>query len=370
MGGSRGNRPRQRAAPGVAPGTLVRDPHAHHSEFAVFAYGPEHLEELHVRDLDELVASRADVPVVWVDVDGVGDVDALQLMGDDFGLHPLALEDVVSLGQRPKFEAYAQQLFLVLQMPRADSVATEQLSLFLGAGFVITVQEQPGDPFELVRERLRSGRPRIRGAGSDYLAYALIDAVVDAYFPVIDACAQRLEELEEELDGADPESLARRILGVRRELLAVRRAVSPLRDVIGSLMRDDSGFVSDETRLYLRDCQDHTLRIVEMVETQRELAAGLRDMHLSLVSHRMNEIMKVLTIISTIFIPATFVAGVYGMNFDASASRFNMPELSWAFGYPVALLLMGAMALAMLLFFRRRGWLGGRQPGPTAGERR
>jgi len=348
-------------APGTSPGTLVVPADARPPRVRVIAYGPDRIEEREIKDLAELRALRGQWPVLWVDVDGLGDLSVLETLGSIFGLHRLALEDVLNLHQRPKAERFGEHLFVVARMPLTDEpgrLETEQLSLFLGKDFLISFQERPGgDCFDPVRTRLRAGKGRSRGAGPDYLAYALLDGVVDAYYPVLEACGDRLDALEDELFGRPAPGIAQRVHQVRRELLAVRRAVWPLREELATLVREPDELVADETRVYLRDCYDHVVQMIDLLETYRDLGAGLMEIHLSLLSHRMNEIMKVLTIIATIFIPLTFIVGVYGMNFDPDAGPFSMPELRWPWGYPAVMLFMAALAAGMLLYFKRRGWL-------------
>jgi magnesium transporter len=237
---------------------------------------------------------------------------------------------------------------------------TEQFSLFLGKGFVLTFQEgRPGDCFDPVREQIRKGVGRLREAGPDHLAYALLDAVIDAYFPVLEAYGESLEDLEEDLLWDPRRQSVIQIHAIKRDLLTLRRAIWPLRDVIGLLLREEPAFILPETHPYLRDCYDHIVQIIDLVETYRELTSSMMDVYLSSVSNRMNEIMKVLTVISTIFIPLSFIAGVYGMNFNPQASPLNMPELNWAWGYPLCLGLMGCVAGALVVYFWRRGWLSG-----------
>lgn len=358
----RRRRQRGHHAPGTSPGTLIVPPDAKPTKLRVIAYGPDRIEERVLTDPQEIVPLLGQWPVVWVDVDGLGDVSVLERLGSLFGLHRLALEDVLNLHQRPKAERYGEHLFLVARMPVAQesgALETEQLSIFLGSNFLITFQERPGgDCFDPVRARLAGGKGRSRTSGPDYLAYALLDSVVDAYYPVLESCGDRLDELEEELFGRTPPGAARRVHQVRRDLLTVRRAVWPLREELATLVRDPDPLVAAETRVYLRDCYDHVVQMIDLLETYRDLGAGLMEIYLSLLSHRMNEIMKVLTIMASIFIPLTFIVGVYGMNFDTSWPA-NMPELRWRYGYPVVMAVMAAIAGGMLLYFRRRGWLGG-----------
>jgi magnesium transporter len=309
-------------------------------------------------DVAAIPETLDDWSMVWINVVGLGDEATLRQIAERFGLHRLAVEDVVNVHQRPKVEAYGELLFIVIRKARyTEFLESEQVSLFLGDGFVLTFQERSDHSFEGVRERIRHGRGRIRHAGADYLAYALIDAVVDGYYPVLERYGERIEALEGEVLEQPTPSTVRQVHQMKRELLALRRAIWPKRDAINLLLRDENGRISDETRIHLRDCYDHTIQIIDMLETLRELASGLMDMYLSSVGHRMNEIMKVLTIFAAIFIPLSFIAGLYGMNFDTSLPG-NMPETKWPYGYFVALGLMAAVASGLLLCFRHMGWIG------------
>jgi magnesium transporter len=356
---------RRRPPPGSPPGTLAPPPpEAPPARLRAIAYGPEGIETEEIAgaaDLGRLDPLRARHAVLWVDVEGLGDHRLIEALGERFGLHALALEDVAHAGQRPKLEAYDDHLFVVVRMPRAQpQLASEQVALFLGDGWLLTFQEWPGDCFDPVRARLREGRGRIRRLGADYLAYALVDALIDSHFPILEALGERVEALEAEALAQSGQDTVARIHALKRDLLVLRRAVWPLRDTVGALLRDDTPLVAETTRVYLRDCHDHAFQLMDMVEVYREIAIDLIDIHLSSVAARTNEIMKVLTVIATIFIPLGFIAGVYGMNFDPDVSPLNMPELRWAFGYPMALALMAAVAAGLLGWFWRRGWLGGR----------
>ncbi|MHC4948226.1 MAG: magnesium/cobalt transporter CorA [Planctomycetota bacterium] len=344
--------------PGTAPGTLVIDPDAPAPRITVIAYGPDDLVRKTVATAAEAAACREQWPVVWVDVTGLGDPEVLTGFAHAFGIHRLALEDVVHVHQQAKVEPYDEHLFVVARMVRPETLPdTEQVSMFVGSGYVLTFQERAGDCFDLVRQRLEAGRARIRGSDASYLAYTLLDAIVDAWFPVLDRYGERLQALEDDVLAHADDATSGDIHAVKRELLAVRRAVWPQREMLNVLLRDESSFIADGTRVYLRDCYDHALRVIDIVESCRELAAGLRDLHMASVGNRLNEIMKVLTIFAAIFIPLSFIAGLYGMNFD-TAHPWNMPETGWAFGYPLALATMAAVAAGLLLLFRRRGWIG------------
>jgi magnesium transporter len=356
----RHRRTRPRHAPGTPPGTLKGHPEASRALVRVACYGADRLVEETAEDPGRLEALKETAPVMWVDVSGSGDAETVARIGETFGLHPLATEDVLNTRQRAKVERYGDQLFIVARSASRDpGQGTEQMSMFLGPGWVLTFQEDEPDLFEPVRARLREGRLRIRAAGPDYLAYAVLDTIIDHYFPALEHFAERLDELEGEvLDGSADNPLAT-IQSIRRGLLDLRRAVWPLRDALNALLRDEAGSFAPETHVYLRDCYDHTIQIMDLIETYRELAAGLLDLYMSMVGNRMNEIMKTLTIMATIFIPLSFVAGLYGMNFDREVSPWNMPELGWYLGYPFALVVMAGVAGGLLLYFRRKGWLGG-----------
>jgi magnesium transporter len=358
------HRTRRRAPPGAPPGTLIVDPSAARPTIHVIAYGPDVVEDRENVSIDEIGALSGRLPITWVNVDGLGDIDAIRALGQLFGLHGLALEDVVNVHQRPKLEEYDEHLFIVTRMPHAtdEGLVTEQVSLFLGRNFVLTFQEGfPGDCFQAVRRRIQDNRGRIRRLGSDYLAYALLDATTDAFFPILEAYGETIEALEDQVIENAGHDTVHQIHAIKRNLLTMRRAVWPQREMLNLMIRDDNPFVVEQTRLFLRDCFDHTFQLMDLIETYREIVSDLIDVFLSSMNARLNEVMKMLTIIATIFMPLTLVSGIYGMNFDTKISPWNMPELGWAFGYPAALGLMLAIALAMLLGFRRKGWLGGRQ---------
>lgn len=358
--GRKGSRLRvtRRSAPGSAPGTLVADPAAEPTRVTALLYGPDGLEEVVDCPPADIGRLRGRAPVLWINVDGLADIGAIEAVGAGFGLHQLSLEDVVNVHQRPKAEEFEEHVFIVTRMlVPGRGVETEQVALFVGDGFVLTFQERRGDCFEPVRERLHRGR-RIREMGADYLAYALIDAVVDGYFPVLEAIGEQVEALEDEVIARPEPDQVDRLHRVKRELLTLRRAIWPTREMINALIRDEAPQIGKTARIYLRDCYDHAIQLMDIIETYREIAAGLLDVYLSSMSARMNEIMKVLTIIATIFIPLGFVASLYGMNFDR-ASPWNLPELGWRFGYPAVLALMAVIAGGLLVYFWRKGWMGG-----------
>jgi magnesium transporter len=280
-----------------------------------------------------------------------------------FGVHRLAVEDIQHVHQRPKVEPYPEHLFVVMRMVHASADGTldsEQVSLVLGTNFVLTFQEgMPGDSFGGVRERLRAPGSRLRGTGSDVLFHALVDSIVDGVFPAVEALGERIEALETSVLGRPTPATMNQIQQIKRALLLLRRIVFPAREATAALYRDPNPLIREETRIYLRDCHDHAVQGLDLVESYRELSAGLTELYLSSVSHRLNEVMKVLAVISTIFMPLSFIAGVYGMNFDPDASPFSMPELRWPWGYVMTLGLMAFVAIVLLVAFARRGWLGG-----------
>jgi len=350
----------------TTPGTIEPPEGAPRPHLYAMAYGPDKLEEHALDSTDGLRELAGRPPVLWLNIDGVGDAATFQDVGTQFGLHALALEDVVNLHQRPKAEDYDDHAYVVVKMPHLDedTLYLEQVSLFFGEDFVITVQERAVDCLEPVRQRIRKMRGRLRTSGADYLAYSVMDAIVDAYFPIVDRLNSRLDGLETRVLQAPDDDAVAEVHGIRHDLHALRRALVASREAVGLLARGETGPVQPETCTFLRDCQDHTAQLLDAVDACRELSAGLMELHQSSMSSRMNEIMKVLTLIATLFIPLGFIAGLYGMNFDRKASVFNMPELRWRFGYPFALGLMLATTIGLLLFFRRRGWLGRPRSAP------
>ena len=353
--------------PGASPATLQPLP----SEFGaktpiikLVEYNADSLTERIIENLDDLPdCANDDGKVRWLDVDGLGDVAVLNRIGEKYGLHPLALEDVLNMGQRPKVESYENHLFIVMDMVYHDKeqcMCGEQVSMFLGRYLLITIQEEVGqDVFDPVRERIRSGRGFLRKMKVDYLAYALIDSIIDHCFPVLEKLGDAIEELEDQVLERPSRENVTTIHNYKRALMQLRRYVWPGRDVVTALLHDDSGLVHDATKVFLRDCYDHTVQIMDLIETYRDVNSGLMELYLSAVGMRTNEIMRVLTVMSSIFIPLTFVAGVYGMNFDYAdgAMPWNMPEVHKPYGYLICVAVMVAIAIGQLLFFRRKKWL-------------
>jgi len=346
---------------GSIPGTLRLPKDASPTEIILIDYNEAERTRLQLEKPEDCIRYLDTESVSWMDVLGLGSEDILRRLGKVFKLHPLVLEDIVNVPQRPKVEDYENQLLIISQMVLLKENTTgfwnEQVSFVLGKHYLLTVQEEPTrDCFQAVRDRIRSGKGIIRKQGADYLTYTLIDSIIDGFFPVLEAYGERIEELEDEVVTNPTRRTIEKIYQIRRELLALRRAIWPQRDAINALIRDGSDLISPEVRVYLRDCYDHAVQVMDMVETYRELTSGLMDVYLSSVGNKMNEIMKLLTVISSIFIPLTFVAGIYGMNFNTEKSPVNMPELNWYWGYPLCLALMFSIAGGLVYFFWRRGW--------------
>jgi magnesium transporter len=346
---------------GSMPGTLDIEKDAPQPEIILIDYNEAERTRLILDNPEDCIPYLDTESVSWVDVLGLGSEEVLKRLGKVFKLHPLVLEDIVNVPQRPKVEDYENQLVIITHMvllkENSGGFWNEQVSFVLGRHYLLTVQEEPSrDCFQPVRERIRFSKGTIRKQNADYLVYTLIDSIIDGFFPVLEAYGEQIEELEDEVVVNPTRRTIKKIYQIRRELLALRRAIWPQRDAINTLIRDGSDLISPEVRVYLRDCYDHAVQVMDMVETYRELTSGLMDIYLSSVGNKMNEIMKLLTVISTIFIPLTFIAGVYGMNFNTEKSPLNMPELNWYWGYPVCLALMLAISIGLVFFFWRRGW--------------
>lgn len=340
---------------GLSPGTLIHigERRTEAVTMTLFNYAGARCEEHVVTDVNEL-RLPTDETVTWVDVGGVHKVDILEAFGKHFGLHPLLLEDIANTDQRPKLDDYETYFFLVMKMlttcDRGD-IMVEQVSFVLGRNYVLSFQENGTDVFQPVRDRLRGGKGRLRQSGSDYLLHALIDTVVDQYFAVLEMLGERIELLQERVMADPRPDTLKDIHALKQQLLFVRRAVWPLREAINNLSRSECPFLHEPTKVFFRDVYDHVVQIVDTIETLREMVSASLDIYLSSVSYRLNAVMRVLTVITTIFMPLSFIAGIYGMNFE------HMPELKWSWGYPMALGLMGIVAAAMLIGFRRKKWL-------------
>ena len=342
---------------GLPPGTLMHigDKKAEKTRITIIDYDEAQVQEKEIKNVEECFPFKDTPTVTWINIDGIHDVEVIEKIGKHFNLHPLLMEDIANTDQRPKMEDFCDHIFVVLRMLEYDevkkSIKSEQISLVIGSNFVISFQESTGDIFNPLRERIRTGKGRVRKTGADYLAYSLIDAIVDNYFIILEKIGERIEEIEEKLvTNPTPETL-KIIHELKSDMIFLRKSVWPLREVISGLQRMESSLIKESTAVYFRDVYDHTIQVIDTVETFRDMLSGMLDIYLSSISNKMNEIMKVLTIIATIFIPLTFIAGVYGMNFK------YMPELEWQFGYFAILILMSVIGVLMLIYFRGKKWL-------------
>lgn len=348
----------RRSPIGAAPGTLTAHADAGQPQLFLTALSPGGSATFDEPSLADIQRLRREWPVVWLDCVGLGNTQLIEEIGAMFGLHRLALEDVVNTGQRPKAEIFDDHAFVVLKMlDDKPGTSHEQLSLFFGDHFVLTFQERQGDAFDPVRTRIANGGNRLLNRPADYLAYALLDAVVDGYFPLLDQMGEQVDTLEDQMLGGAEKEQARQLHRLRREMITLKRWLWPVRDAVALLIRAEAPFIHEETRVYLNDILDHSVRLIEIAETYRETLTGLIEMHLGLIQGRTNDVVSLLTIISAIFIPLTFLAGIWGMNFDPEASHWNMPELSAPYGYPLALAAMATIALLLVAYFRWKKWL-------------
>jgi magnesium transporter len=342
---------------GLPPGSLIHigSRKTEKARITIVDYDRQNFQERGLDSIEQCFGFKDTATVSWINIDGVHQVDIIEKLGSNFELHPLMLEDILNTMQRPKFEDFGAYIYIVLKMLTFDdkkqTLQSEQVSIVLGPNFVISFQESIGDVFDQVRDRLRNAKGRIRMDGCDYLVYSLMDAVVDNYFVVLERLGEQIEALEERLVTEPSEKTVKQIHLLKRELIFLRKSVWPLREVINGLQKSESSLINKATGVYLRDLYDHTIQIIDTIETSRDMVSGMLDIYLSSISNRMNAVMKVLTIIATIFIPLTFIAGVYGMNF-----KF-MPELGWRLGYPLVLLIMAVVAVIMLIYFKRKKWL-------------
>lgn len=342
---------------GLPPGSLIhvgaKGPEK--TKISIIDYDGETFQEKEAKSVEECYSFKETATVTWINIDGVHDSEVVSKLGTHFGIHPLILEDIMTTAQRPKMEDMGDYIYIVLSMlsltGEKKEVESEQVSLILGRNVVISFQESGGDVFDAVRNRIRTGKGHVRKMGPDYLTYALIDAVVDNYFIVLEKLGEPVEGIEEELMGHPGRETLHKIHVLKREMIYLRKSVWPLRDVISGLERAESDLIRESTGIFLRDVYDHTIQVIDTVETYRDMFSGMLDIYLSSVSNRMNEVMKVLTIITTIFIPITFIAGIYGMNFK------YMPELEWRWGYFLSLTLMLAIGLLMVILFKRKRWM-------------
>ena len=348
---------------GLVPGSLVYvgdEPKAK-PKITIIDYKQDHFQEKEVKSVEDCFPFKDSPTVTWINIDGIHDTDVIKRIGDHFEIHHLILEDIVNTAQRPKFEEFDKFIFVVLKMlyynKDENEIQAEQVSLILASNCVISFQEKEGDVFDALRERIRNGKGRIRKSGPDYLAYSLLDSIVDSYFLILEKLGEKIESMEDELIANPTPKNLQVIQHLKSDMIFLRKSVWPLREIISSLQRTESELINESTAIYTRDLYDHTIQVIDNIESLRDMVSGMLDIYMSSISNRMNEVMKTLTIIATIFIPITFVAGIYGMNFNSEASFFNMPELNWKFGYIFIWIIMGSMALSMLVYFKRKKWL-------------
>jgi len=345
---------RKRTKVGARPGTLVIDKKAATPQLRVIRYTPAEVVDLQDQTVEQVQAELSKEGVIWIDVQGLGDESIIRSIGELFSIHLLALEDVVNVPQRPKTESYDTHQFYISRMVRIDEqqqLDVEQVSIFFGKNFVLTFQERHGDVLDPVRKRIHSKKGLIRTSGPDYLAYAIIDTIIDGYYPVLEHYGEYLEKLESRVVSSATPALLERINSIKRSLLVLRRGIWPQRDAVNSMIRDDCPFVSDNVKVFLRDCYDHCIQLADVLETFRETAGALLSTYLSAIGNKQNEVMRMLTIMASIFIPLTFMAGIYGMNFE------EMPELKSHYAYPALLVVMATTAIGMLTYFKRLGWI-------------
>jgi magnesium transporter len=343
---------------GLPPGSLVHIGEQKSERTRVFLmdYNEERLEEKEITDIDSCALYKDQSSVTWINVIGLHQVEVLEKLNACFGLHPLVLEDILNTEQRPKLEDFGGYVYIVLKTlflngGRGEEVGKDQVSLILGPNFVLSFQEKEGSLFNPINDRIRSGKGRLRKMGPDYLIHAILDTIVDQYFIVLEKLGERIEDLEEELMDRPRPATLQAMHQLKREMIFLRKAVWPLREVISGLERGESPLIQQSTGIYLRDIYDHTIQVIDTIETYRDMLSGMLDIYLSSMSNRLNEIMKVLTIISTIFIPLTFIVGWYGMNFK------HMPELEWPWSYPMVIMVMLIIVLVMLFYFRKKKWI-------------
>ena len=342
---------------GLPPGTLVYvgDKGLDPIRITYMDYDEHNFHEEQVKKIEDCFAFKTTPTVSWINIDGIHDIPLMEKLGKHYEIHPLVLEDILHTAQRPKYGEFDNYLFVVLNMlsynQETRAVESEQVSFIIGPNYVISFQERVGDVFDEIRQRIRNAKGRIRKAAADYLAYSLIDAIVDNYFAILERIGEKIESVEEELVGNPSEKTLRQIHSIKREMISLRKSIWPLREVISDLQRSESPIMQATTGIYLRDVYDHTVHCIDIMEMHRDVISGMLDIYLSSISNRLNEVMKLLTIIATIFIPLTFLVGWYGMNFK------DMPELTWRWGYPMVILVAVAMVVSMLVFFRRKQWI-------------
>jgi len=343
---------------GLPPGTLVHvgEEKIQKATITLIDYDEVHFQDREIKTLDESLSFKNQPTVTWVNVEGIHQAGILEKLGECFGLHPLAVEDILNMDERPKMEDFGDYILVVLRIPyhynsRSNEIETEQISLVLGPNFVVSFQERARDVFHPIREQIKNGKGRIRKSGADYLAYALVDSIVDTYLKVLELIGESMESLEEEVVTNPVPQTLQIIHDLKREMILLRKSVRPFREIVGRLERGESPLIKEPTTIFLSDVHDHTIEVIDTVETFRDMLSSMLDIYLSSVSNKTNEVMKVLTIIATIFIPLALIPGIYGMNFK------HMPELRWRWGYPMVWLVMIGIGVAMLMYFRKKRWL-------------
>jgi magnesium transporter len=347
---------------GLPPGALIHigEKKTDKVKISVMDYSIGKFNEMEIKKVEDCFSLKRKPSISWINVDGLHEIDVIEKLGKCFEIHPLVLEDILNTDQRPKMEDFEKYIFFALKMlyvdDKTNEIHSEQVSLILGNNFVISFQEAVGDVFDSVRERIRGAKGRIRKMGADYLAYTLIDAIVDNYFTILEKIGEKIENMQEDIiKNPDPETL-QHIYKLKRDMIYLRKSVWPLREVLNGLLREESKLIKKSTHIFLRDLYDHTIQVIDTIETYRDMVSGMLDIYMSSVSNKMNEIMKVLTIFAAIFIPLTFIAGIYGMNFQPT-STYNMPELYWEYGYPFALGAMVVLVVVLLGYFKHKKWL-------------
>jgi len=341
---------------GTSPGTLIHiGEKKTETQISLIDYDENQLQEREIHNIEEALPLKDLPTVTWINIDGLHEIDVIEKTGKHFNIHPLVLEDILNTGQRPKAEEFEDSIYVVLKMLQYDKdtekIRSEQFSLVWGQNFLISFQEIQGDVFKIVRERIRNSKTRIRKAGTDYLAYTLVDAIVDHYFLILETLGENIEILEEELLETPTSKTVQTIHDLKQDMIYIRKQIWPIREIINSLVKSESSLIHESTHVYLRDVYDHTIQVIDTIESYRDILAGMLDIYLSTVSNKMNEVMKVLTIIATIFIPITFVAGIYGMNF-----KF-MPELEWRWGYLMVWAIIAVVVGVMIGYFKRKNWI-------------
>lgn len=341
----------------LPPGTLVHvgEKTTGKARITLIDYNNDKFQEKEIKTIEECFPFKDTASVTWINIDGIHEVDLIERLGRHFGFHPLILEDILNTTQRPKYDVFENHIFVALKMlhygEKNSGIDSEQISLMLGSNFVISFQEKEVDVFNPVRDRIRNNKGRIRKMGADYLAYSLIDAIVDNYFIILEKFGEKIEDIERDLIKEPTSKTMQAIYGIKSDIIFLRRLIWPLREIVSGLDRGESSLIQESTHIFLRDVYDHTIQVMDTIESFRDIVSGMLDIYLSSVSNKMNEVMKVLTIIATIFIPLTFIAGIYGMNFK------YMPELSWRWAYFGVLGIMIAIGVTMLIYFKRKRWL-------------